>query len=135
METSSPCLSRDVFHSDKSSPFYHFPFVEIPYRAELRLACVEPSVRRWTIPRLCPPFATVRLWVGALSHRRLCLICGGTRYMVHGTWCMVHGTWNMVHGVWGMVRDTWYLVIERVRKCPVAITGHLHLLIDLARPC
>ena len=48
---------------------------------------------------------------------------------------VVHGTWCMVHGMWGIVRDGWYLVIERVRKCPVAITGHLHLLIDLARPC
>ena len=48
---------------------------------------------------------------------------------------VVLGAWYMVHGVLGTVRDTWYLVIERVRKCPVAITGHLHLLIDLARPC
>ena len=55
--------------------------------------------------------------------------------VVLGAWYMVLGTWNMVHGVRGIVCDTWYLVIERVRKCPVAITGHLHLLIDLARPC
>ena len=48
---------------------------------------------------------------------------------------VVLGAWYMVHGVRGIVCDTWYLVIERVRKCPVAITGHLHLLIDLARPC
>ena len=84
METSSPCLSGDVFHSNKSSPFYHFPFVEIPYRAELRLACVEPSVRRRTIPRLCRPFATVRLWVGPVSNTELCLICGAQWYLVIG---------------------------------------------------
>ena len=100
--TWSDWLSREVFHSDKSSPFCHFPVVEIPHRGELRLACVEPSVRLWTILRLCRPFATVRLWVGPVSYTELCLICGSS------------GTWSLAG----------------VRKCPVAITGHLHLLID-----
>ena len=82
--TWSDWLSREVFHSDKSSPFCHFPVVEIPYRPELRLACVEPSVRLWTILRLCRPFATVRLWVGPVSYTELCLICGGSWYLVIG---------------------------------------------------
>ena len=77
-------LSRGVFHSDKSTPFCHFPVVEIPHRGELRLACVEPSVRLWTILRLCRPFATVRLWVGPVSHTELCLICGALWYLVIG---------------------------------------------------
>ena len=77
-------LSRDVFHSDKSTPFCHFPVVEIPHRGELRLACVEPSVRLWTILRLCRPFATVRLWVGPVSNTELCLICGAQWYLVIG---------------------------------------------------
>ena len=80
--TWSDWLSGGVFHSDKSSPFCHFPVVEIPYRGELRLACVEPSVRLWTILRLCRPFATVRLWVGPVSYTELCLICGW--YLVIG---------------------------------------------------
>ena len=66
-------LSRDVFHSDKSTPFCHFPVVEIPHRGELRLACVQPSVRPRTILRLCPTFATVRLWVGPVSYTRNCV--------------------------------------------------------------
>ena len=77
-------LSKEVFHSDESSPFCHFPVVEIPHRGELRLACVEPSVRLWTILRLCRPFATVRLWVGPVSHTELCLICGALWYLVIG---------------------------------------------------
>ena len=97
-------LSRDVFHSDKSTPFCHFPVVEIPHRGELRLACVQPSVRPRTILRLCPTFATVRLWVGPVSYTRNCVSSAAA----------------------------WYLVIlVGPRKCPVAITGHLHLLIDL----
>ena len=34
---------------------------------------VEPSVRPRTILRLCPTFATVRLWVGPVSYTRNCV--------------------------------------------------------------
>ena len=69
-------LSRGVFHSDKSTPFCHFPVVEIPHRGELRLACraIGPTADNPAI------VSNIRdgSFVGrsGVLHTELCLICG-----------------------------------------------------------